>query len=409
MNTASPLPRIAYLVSRYPAISHTFILREVTTLRELGFDICVASINSPDRSIEKLTATERDEQAQTFYLKQAGIAAALNSQFKVMMSRPLAYFKTLAYALKLGGFDLKKLLFCLFYFVEAVMIGQWMQQKNLNHLHVHFANPAATVALLVNRLFGIDYSITVHGPDEFYNVNANYLPEKIQHAAFICCISHYAQSQLMAFSNPKHWDKFEISPLGVDPQRFDKREPRINPKPFNVVCVGRLVAVKGQAILLKAMTRLQHAGRDVHLYMVGDGSDRELLKELTHSLGLEALVTFTGAVNQDKILEYYQQADVFALASFAEGVPVVLMEAMAMGIPCVTTHITGIPELIEAGQGLLTPPSDDEKLANAIILLMDNPNLYAQISSAAREKILRSYHLQNNTLRLAEIFKRRLG
>ncbi len=408
---ASQLPiRLAYLVSRYPAVSHTFILREVLRLRELGFEIAVASINPPDQPPENLTAAERAEMERTYYVKQHGVLGAATAKLATLATRPGGFFRGLKFALRLGGTDLKKLAYSLFYFVEALMIGRWMARGKLTHLHVHFATPAATVALIASRIFPISFSMTVHGPDEFYDAPGYFLSQKIAGATFICCIGAYARSQLMKLSPPDHWNKFEISPLGVDPALFAPRPFRAEPHPFEIICVGRLTPAKGQAILLDAMARLRADSREVRLRFVGDGPDRATLERIAIERGLGGVVGFEGAVNQDRIRELYAAADVFALASFAEGIPVVLMEAMAMTIPCVTTFITGIPELIRDGQdGLLVAPSDAEGLAAAIARLMDDAELRQRLGAAGRARVEDKYNLHRNIDRLAAIFRRRLS
>ncbi len=401
--------RIAYLVSQYPAISHTFILREIRTLRRLGFEIQVASINAPDRSDERLTAAEREEKLDTFYVKQAGVIGALKAHVYTLLTHPLSYLRGLAFALRLGQFDLKKIVYSFFYFVEAVMIGQWMRRNQFSHLHIHFGMAAATVGLIAKQIFPIKFSITIHGPDEFYNTLTYYLTPKILEADFICCISNFARSQLMMLSPPTVWDKFEISPLGVDPDQFTPRPFLEQPNPFEILCVGRLVPVKGQFILLKAVSRLIAQGRIVRLRYVGDGPDRQALEDEVKQQGLTEHILFEGAINQDRILTFYTSADVFVLASFAEGLPVVLMEAMIMEIPCITTHITGVPELIKKGEnGMLVPPSSVEALAEAIALLMDKPDLRRTIGEAGRKTVLQHYELQRNTERLSDIFRRHL-
>ncbi|MCV6637353.1 glycosyltransferase [Candidatus Albibeggiatoa sp. nov. NOAA] len=399
--------RLAYLVSRYPAISHTFILREVRTLRQNGFEIAVASINAPDRQMQDMTAAEQEEMQNTFYVKPSGLWGALQATVTTLVTRPIPFFRGLGFALSLGKGDIKKWLYGVFYFIEALMIGQWMQKHRLSHIHVHFATPAATVGMILSRTFPMTYSMTVHGPDEFYNVKDYYLTQKIAHADFICCISNFARSQLMLLSPATEWDKFDISPLGVNPSIFQPAPFREHPEPFEIVCVGRLVPVKGQHILLQAVAKLLEKGRQVRLRYVGDGPDRESLEQQAKTLG--KAVRFAGAVNQDRILDFYKRADAFVLATFAEGVPVVLMEAMMMQIPCVTTHITGIPELIRQGEGLLVAPSDIEGLTAAIESLMDNPQLRQDIGHKARASVLERYELETNTLRLGEIFRKRLG
>jgi glycosyltransferase involved in cell wall biosynthesis len=317
---------LAYLVSEYPRISHTFILREVTGLRELGFAIRTASINHPDRPPDKLTAQEREEAAATFFVKPSGLGGALKAHLAALTRRPLKYLAGLAFALRLGGTDLKKLLYGLFYFVEAVMIGEWMRGAGVRHLHVHFATPASTVGLIAARIYPIGLSLTVHGPDEFYDAPGYCLAEKIAGASFICCIGMYARSQLMKLSPPRHWSKFEVAPLGIFLGEFAPRIARRTSDRFEILSVGRLVPAKGQHILLAAMHNLVGAGRNVCLRLVGDGPDRAALEDDARRRGLERAVVFEGAVNPDRIR--LPKPPIFLAASFAEGIPVVRMEAM---------------------------------------------------------------------------------
>lgn len=410
MSNSFSTPRLAYLVSAYPAISHTFILREIRHLRTRGFEIHVASINGPDRPDDGLTADEGEEAAKTYYVKKHGVVGALAALFWSLGTRPLATLRGLFFALRLGGLDLSKLLYDLFYFVEALMVGRWMTRLGLTHLHVHFATPASTVGLIMTHVHPYGLSLMVHGPDEFYDAPGYFLREKIEGSRFVCTIGRYARSQCMKLSDPDQWDKFEVAPLGVDPELFTPRPPRAGTDHLEVICVGRLVPAKGQHVLVSVMERLvQREGRDVHLRFVGDGPDRASLEDDVRERGLDEYVTFEGAVNQDRIRELYARADVFALPSFAEGIPVVLMEAMAMQIPCVTTFITGHPELIRDGKdGLLVAPSDDEGLADAIARLMDEPALRKQLGEAGRLRVIDRYNLEPNTDRLAEILRRRL-
>ena len=401
--------RTAYLVSRYPAVSHTFILREVLALRRLGIEIKTASVNPPDRTAEQMTAEEQVEAAGTFYIKSQGKALIAAAHLRTLLASPGRYLSGLLYALKLGGSDFHAILYHLFYFVEAVVLGDWMRREQLEHVHVHFATPAATVAMIARQCFAIEFSMTVHGPDEFYEVERYHLAEKVRQAAFVCAIGQYCRSQLMKLSDPEQWEKFEVSPLGVDPQVFQPVADKPAGEDYRIICVGRLVAAKGQAVLLQALARMQDASRKTSLTLVGDGPDRALLERVAAQLGILHRVTFTGSVNQDQIRDLYRQADLFVLPSFAEGIPVVLMEAMAMEIPCVSTTITGIPELITSGaEGLLVPPSDSEQLAAAIVWLRLSPDFARSLARKARLKVIRRYHLQKNTTRLAAILRRRI-
>jgi colanic acid/amylovoran biosynthesis glycosyltransferase len=402
-------PRLAYLVSRYPALSHTFILREVLGLRRRGFDVRVASINPPDRPGSLMTDDELQEAARTYVVKRSRWWELVGAHAATACTRPLLYAAGLAWAVRLARWDVKKLLFGLGYFLEAGLVGRWMGRQRLSHLHVHFANPAATVGLLVSRMFPVTLSITVHGPDEFDDVRQHALSDKIAAASFICCISRFAKSQLMKLSPSTEWNKMEVARLGVDPGIFFPVAAPPGPRPFDILCVGRLVPAKGQQVLIEAVGRLVGAGRAVRLRLIGEGPDRRRLEQQVALEGLHEVVRFEGGITQDRIRSFYQQADMFVLPSFAEGLPVVLMEAMAMELPCVSTWIAGIPELIRPGQdGLLVAPGDVEALTQAIARLMDDPALRSALGREGRDRVVAHYNLDRNVDGLAAIFFRRL-
>lgn len=415
MTTPSPLlasasPSMAYLVSQYPMLSMIFIIREVLQLRRLGFNIDVASINDADRAPKGLTSDELSEAQKTHYVLAQGAVTALLSHLLVLVQAPRSYARGLTLAWRLGAWDARRLFKNMIYLTEALMVGRWMARIGQRHLHVHLGSQAATVGLFAKHVFGVGYSITVHGPDEFYDAPGQYLTQKVEAADFIVCISHFAKSQLMKLSPYEHWAKLHVSRLGVDPAVFAPRtaRPRAE-RPFEVLCVGRLTPAKGQHLLVDAVKRLIDQGRQVHLRVVGAGPDAASLQAQVSRLQLSANVTFEGAVNQDRIRDLYALADCFCIPSFAEGIPVVLMEAMAMGIPCVTTHITGIPELIRHDQtGLLSAPSDVVGLADNILRLMDDPALGQRMSVLARAKVEADYDLAKNVATLADLFRQQL-
>ncbi len=402
---------IAYLVSQYPAYSHTFILREILHLESQGMKIRVASINAPDRTFDALTTIEKEQAQGTFYIKQQGPIGALKALVHTLQHHPAGMFKGLRQVLKLGGWDLKALVLHFFYWVEALIVTQWMDQQKLGHLHVHFATPAASVGMLTQTISACGFSFTVHGPDEFYDAPGYHLPEKIVAADFIVCISHYARSQIMKLSPIEHWSKTVVSRLGVDCERFKPQSdiPRAS-EGLNLLCVGRLTAAKGQGILLASVAQLIQQGEKIQLVLVGTGPDRQSLEDYARQLGISQAVTFTGAVDQDHILDYYREADVFVLPSFAEGLPVVLMEAMAQEIPCVTTAITGVYELIQDHQnGILVPASDCDALSAALTELSQQPELRRRLGQAGRETVIHQYNLPINTQKLYDIFQQKLG
>ena len=400
---------LAYLTSQYPMLSMTFVLREVRQLRRMGFRIDTASINAPDRPLAKLTAEEAEEAGLTYYLKTHGVKGAISAHLKTFFTRFSGYSRGLRLGLSLGKLDTKRLLFNLMYFTEALMVGVWMQRVRQRHLHVHLGSQAATVGMYVRHIFGFGFSITVHGPDEFYDAQGQYLQQKVAAADFVCCISSYARSQLMKFSPYTEWSKLVVSRLGVDPALWVPRPAKPASDFFEILCVGRLTQAKGQHVLIDAVDQLASQGRRVRLRLVGDGPDAPSLRERARRLWNPNIVVFEGAVNQDNIRALYEAADIFCLPSLAEGIPVVLMEAMAMEIPCVTTHITGIPELIRSGtEGLLVAPSDLEGLVKALETLMDDEVLRERVAISGRARILRDYDLGRNVEQLAAIFADRV-
>ena len=346
---------LAYLVSQYPAVSHTFILREIHQLRQLGIAIRTASIEPSTPGPNGFTEAESREAAATFCVKTRSPLRIVLDHATCFARRPRAYLAGLVSAFRLAGLDLKAVLYHLVYFAEAVTVGEWMRRNALPHLHVHFANAAATVALLVKKTHGIPYSVTVHGSDEFYGIEFYRLREKVAGASLVCCVSRFTRSQLMKASPREHWGKLEVCPLGVDPAVFKPVGSRAGDA-FEILCVGRLVPAKGHSVLLAAVARLTGRGRRVQLSLVGDGPDRQALESIAAGLNIRERVHFHGSVNQDRILEFLERADAFVLLSFAEGIPVCLMEAMAMEIPCIATFVGGIPELIQSGEdGILVP------------------------------------------------------
>jgi colanic acid/amylovoran biosynthesis glycosyltransferase len=399
--------RLAYLVSEYPAVSHTFILREIRELRTLNWDIKVASINRSARPVDELTKDEREETCGTFYVKAVGVSGATIPLIRTFCRQPGSLLKGLFYALALAQGDPRQTWKALMYFVEATVVGDWMHTNELNHLHVHFASEAATVGLIASRIFPIGFTLTVHGPDEFYDTQRYYLSEKIKRASFIACISHFARSQLMKLSPPEHWMKLRLAPLGVDSSLFKPERFQSDYRRFEILCVGRLVPAKGQHVLLGAIDRLHQSGRRVHLRFVGAGPDRGSLEQEVKCRSLSGFVHFEGGVSQEHIRKFYSEADVFALASSAEGVPVVLMEAMAMEIPCVATHVCGIPELIRNEvDGLLVAPSDERGLADAITRLIDDSELRRSLGRAGRQRIREKHELSVSVKRISQLFEK---
>lgn len=403
MNSDASLPRLGYLVSTYPAISHTFILREIQHLRRDGWQIVSASVNQPDRPLAQMESYERQEAETTYGIKADGGRGALKAVLWAVSGYGLCSVKMLASALRLGG--VAKPWKGLAYGVEALMVARWMEQQGLRHLHVHFGNAGATVGLLTKRLNQCHLSLTIHGPDEFDDVPGQHLALKMKEADAVICISQFARSQLMRISDSDHWHKMQVCRLGVDPAQFPYRS-RVASEVVQMLCVGRLTPAKCQVLLVQACAQLRDAGLSFHLKMVGAGPDRARIEREVALYGLQNHITMTGALNQQEVKNAFAQADVFVLPSLAEGIPVVLMEAMCSGVPCVTTPVNGIPELIQHGvSGLLATPGDVASLTAQLQLILSSSNLRESLAKAARHKVTTDFDLANNVRHLGKLFQ----
>jgi len=352
-----------------------------------------------------MTPEEQAEARATLCIKDCGLMALASAHAALKATAFGAYMKMFARALSLWWSGPLSLFKAMAYFAEAGVLVRWMRREGIRHVHVHFANPAATVALIGGSSGLIEFSLSVHGPDEFYNINQDLIPEKVRESVFARCISFYCRSQLERVTEFKEWDKFRIVRCGIDIEKYSPR-PDPNNATTEILCVGRLVPAKGQHLLVKAGKRLKERGVPFHLTFVGAGPDMESLKTLAESLGISDAITFAGAIGQGEIHAYYDKADIFALPSFAEGLPVVLMEAMGKGIPCVATCITGIPELIHDGEnGMLAPASDWEGLADRLQTLIEDPALRRKLGAAAREIAVTDYDVNRNCEKMGEIFR----
>lgn len=395
--------RIAYIISLYPAVSHTFVQREILELRALGVGIDTFSVRQSQRK-DVLTAVDLLEAQKTTALHSLGLVAYVFAHAHAFFTRPIAYLSTLKKALSLSTGGSKSFIWKFFHFAQAVALWQQCHDRRIKHIHAHFANVGADIAMLATHLAGAGstWSFTMHGPTEFGDVYRHRLDEKIRSASLIACISHFCRSQLMALVEPEHWDKMRIVRCGIKPQSMPI-STRQRDSIAQILCVGRLVPVKGQHILLDAASELVRRGHKLKLTFVGDGPDRQRLENSAAQLQLD--VEFTGSVGQDRIAELYANADIFCLPSFCEGVPVVLMEAMSANIPVVTTRIMGVPELVEDNvSGLLVAPGDVRALADSLERLIVDPALASELATRGREKVLAEFDLEQQARRLADLF-----
>jgi glycosyltransferase involved in cell wall biosynthesis len=278
-----------------------------------------------------------------------------------------------------------------------------LEQDRIEHLHNHLGDNSGTVTMLAAMLLAIPYSISIHGPHIFFDGPHWALAEKTEHAKFIACIGHFCASQMMLLSKREHWHKLQIVRCGVDPETFEYREPTRAAK--QLVYVGRLAGEKGLPVLFESLAMLTEQGLDLHLTLLGDGEVRGDLEALAKLTGIADRVTFAGFVDQPTIRQTLRDSDVFVLPSFAEGIPVSLMEAMAIGIPVIATYVGGVPELVVDGEtGLVVHPSDPMSLADAIARYASDAELCRHVSRRGREKVEREFRIDDQVDRLAELF-----
>jgi glycosyltransferase involved in cell wall biosynthesis len=399
--------KLLYLIGQYPAINHGYLLAEIRQLRGLGFQVHVASISLPDRPPEELTGEEREESARTYYVKSVPRIKVLIENIGAFLQHPVCYLGGLVFTLRLAGFSPRRAIYHLAYFFEAILVGRHMQRLGISHVHTNFS---ATVSLIAARVFPVTMSFVVHGFGEWYNPAESHLAERVRGALFVRSISRYGCSQLMLASDRSQWEKLLYSPLGIDSTEFVPAPSPANGSPPIILCVGRLAPEKAQAVLLEGIAALHAEGRRVRLRFVGDGPDRAWLEQRADQLGISSHVEFTGWADRTRLKALYAESDVFVLPSLAEGIPVVLMEAMAMQIPCVAPCITGIPELIAHGvDGMLFTVADVEDLTAQVRVLLDSPDLRLKIGQQARARVLRDYDMAHNTQRFAVELTKRLG
>lgn len=409
--------KIAYLCSEYPAISHTFVLREVEALRRRGAEIATFSIRRTSPA-NLLSRADRAAFDSTFAILPPSWPRLGRAHLRLALARPSAYLSVLLGALRLAPAGPRGLLWQLFYFVEAVVLWEECRRRGIRHIHVHFANVSADVALLATRIGTLlepqrpwSWSFTMHGPTEFFDVRHFRLGEKLRHASFVVCISDFARSQLMSLSEPAGWAKLPVIHVGIPIEQFTPLGDDGRPQAAcDILCIGRLVPEKGQAVLIEAVAQLAERGQTASLTFAGEGPQRENLERLAERLGLAAEVSFRGAVGQEELHALYEGASIFCLPSFSEGVPVVLMEAMAMRVPAIGTTITGVPELIEDGRsGLLVPPGRPDRLADALQRLLNDGSLRRELGAAGRQKVLEEFDAEASAAQLHALFAAQLA
>jgi glycosyltransferase involved in cell wall biosynthesis len=382
MNSEKTAKPIAYLTGMYPKVSHTFILREIAALQDLGAEVLPCSVRRPPPSEVRGPEVEA-EFARTFFLLQAARnpLRLAGAHLRIILTTPRLWGRAarLAWATRPPG--LKAGLWQLFYLAEAGVLARYLQERGAGHLHNHLGDASGTVALLAATMAGIPFSYTAHGPDLFFAPMHWRIDIKTAEAKFVACISHFCRSQLMLFSDPAHWHKLAIVRCGVEPARYGANPPKTVGQ--HVLFVGRLAAVKGVPLLLEAFARVRADHPEARLTLVGDGPERASLQARATALGLQDAINFAGYRTQEEVAVFLEAADMLVLPSFAEGLPVVLMEALASRIPVIATPMAGVSELVQDGvTGLLVPPGDIDGLTDALDRLLGDHDLCRRLGEA---------------------------
>jgi glycosyltransferase involved in cell wall biosynthesis len=394
--------RIAYLINQYPKVSHSFIRREILALERQGFEIMRISVRGWDNDlVDPADLAERDK---TRFVLQRGWRSLAAATFSTCMVRPVQFARALALAVRMGWRAERPLPVHVIYLIEACLVLRWLNKSGVRHLHAHFGTNPAEVAMLVHVLGGPPFSFTVHGPDEFDRPLFIGLPEKIRRASFVVTVSYFSRSQLFRWVEHGQWHKIHVIRCGLEPDFYAGSPSYSDAR--HLVCVGRLDEQKGQLLLIEAARRLAEAHIDFTLTLVGDGKLRPEIEALIAQFRLRSKVQLTGWITNDEVRKHILAARALVLPSFAEGLPVVIMEAMALRRPVISTFVAGIPELVHDGiQGWLVPAGDVKALTSVIQQCLEaTPADLQAMGDAARERVILRHNVDRGVTSLAELF-----
>lgn len=397
--------KVAYLTNQYPKVSHTFIRNEISAIEEHGIEVARLSIRrTPDQLVDPLDVAE-DE--RTKVLLDRGVPRLLRVTIATAITRPFRFASTLGMAIRMGARSERGMINNLAYLAVACSVLRFVRSEGCNHIHVHFGTNPTAVAMLCRMLGGPPYSFTVHGPEEFDKPWSISLTEKIERAAFVVAISSFGRSQLYRQCAHNHWAKIRLARCGVNRSYLDATPVQMTDT-RQLVCVGRLCEQKGQLLLVEAAARLRDLGEDFTLVLVGDGEMRAEVDAAIVDHGLQEVVMVTGWASGDAVRDFINSSRALVLPSFAEGLPVVIMEALALARPALTTQIAGIPELVESGVcGWLIPAGSIDALVTAMAEVLRTPvEDLVRMGLEGRARVLASHDTSTAVEPLLEGFRR---
>lgn len=404
MHSANSRRKLAYLVSQYPKVSHSFIRREILALEKQGWEIVRFSIRGWD--LQLVDPEDISERARTTFVLKNGTLPLGIAILKQIFHSPRRFFAAAALAvLMMQGSD-RPFIWHLFYLAEACWIAPRLKSHGIAHVHVHFGVNDAEVGMLASKLAGTSYSITIHGPNEFDKARSIHLAEKIRRAAFVVAVCSFGRAQIFRIIDHRSWDKVSVVHCGIDAE-FASLDAVVPSEANRLVCVGRLCAQKGQLLLVKAIPALIKEGRRFELVLVGDGEHRAAIEQLIAENNLAEFVTVTGWASASKVKEEILRARALILPSFAEGLPIVLVEAMVLGRPVLSTYVAGIPELVVDGKtGWLFPAGSEEDMLDAIRACINTPKeALKTMGELGRARALERHHITGEAEKLATLFE----
>ena len=392
---------IAYVLNTYPQPSHSFIRREVRALERRGLAVHRMAMRRSDLAL--VDPGDREEAEKTDYVLDAGAVGLARALGRAFVAAPGPTWAALKLALKIGRASPLGRLRHLIYLAEAADVKARCDAAGITHVHAHFGTNAAAVAMLTRALGGPHYSFTVHGPEEFDAPAALSLGEKIAHSAFVVGVSQFGRSQLCRWTPLADWDKVKVVHCGIEPAVFPEPAPPEPHDGVHLVAIGRFVEQKGQKVLVEAMAALPEGAPPVTLALVGDGELRGDLETAIAAAGLGDRVRITGWLDEAGVRAEIARADALVMPSFAEGLPMVIMEAMAMARPIISTYIAGAPELVREGEhGWLVPAGDPAALAEAMVKLAETaPETRAAMGLAGRARVIERHGIDGQAERLA--------
>lgn len=398
---------LAYLTNQYPKVSHTFIRREIRALEAVGHEVLRYSVRpTPDRLSD---AEDVREQAVTTVILNRGPGEIAAATSMVAARSPERFASAARLALSIGVRSDRGPAVHAAYLAEACWLRRELVRRGVTHVHAHFGTNPATVAMLCHELGGPPWSFTVHGPEEFDKASRVALPEKIRRAAFVVAVSAFGKSQLYRLSKFEDWGKIHVVRCSVDEQFLEQQlevMPREDPSVPRLVCIGRLCEQKGQLLLVEAAAELARTGQRFQIVLVGDGEMRQEVESRIRAHRLEDRVSITGWLDGRAVRREILHARAVVLPSFAEGLPVAIMEAFALGRPVVSTFIAGIPELVENGvSGWLVPAGSVESLTVALRdVLTAEPERIAAMGRAGRLQVQTRHDARRNARILSALF-----